>query len=81
MANYEEMSIEELELEQTRLYDEAKAVGAERHALAAVLDSKRTRVEVLNRVARMSDVERQQMAQALGVSGIPSGEAVGEPGA
>lgn len=81
MAEYGDMTVEELEAEQTRLHAEARAVQARRGEVAAVLDKRRTAEAAQRRVEGLSDPERAALAQALGVPGIQAGSQVGTPGA
>ena len=74
---YDLMTTEQLEAEQTRLHGEAKQLKGRRRAVAVELDRRRVKEEALRKLAAMSDPERAALAQLLGPKGIASGEAHG----
>lgn len=80
MADYAKMSVEQLEREIEKLMAKRAEIKAEMQAVNAVLDEKRAKEAAQAQVEAMSDAEKAALAQALGAEGIPSAEAVGEPG-
>jgi len=65
MANYDSLSIEQLEAELTRLHNEQKRIGAEKKAVAAALDHKLIERSANEKLAAMSPAEREALLQAL----------------
>lgn len=81
MANYEKMSVEQLEAVLTELEGQHVQIKAEKRAAGGVLGRKMIEAEAARKVAAMSDAERQALAQAIGAQAIASEEGVGVPGA
>lgn len=65
MANYDEMTLEQLETENTRLGNQRDTIRAEQKVIAQVMDRKRAEALTRARVASMGPAEREAMAQAL----------------
>ena len=80
MANYDEMSITELQERKQELTHQFEEIRAERKAVNAVLNRKLEQQAAQERLANMTDNERTAMAQAINANGIGSGEAFGEIG-
>ena len=74
----EEMSEDELTVIIDDLGHQRKELRDEAHALAEVRNRKRLKARAEAKVARMSDEERQALAQAVQVDGIAPEEATGE---
>ncbi len=74
----EEMSEEELTVIIDDLGHQRQALRDEAHAFAVVRNRKRAENKARERVARMSDDERQALAQVVQVDGVAPKEAVGE---
>jgi hypothetical protein len=75
------MSIDQLNAELTRLHGEQKRILAEKKEVAAALDLLLSEKTVLDKLAAMSDAERQLLAQMIKAEGISPSGAVGVPGA
>lgn len=81
MADYDALSIEELDAELTRLWAEQKAILGQKKAVARALDKKLVVKSALEKAAKLSDAELAVLEQILRAESIESGEAVGAPGA
>lgn len=77
MADYDKMSIEELEAEQTKLWEEARKIQEIRGEVAAALDAKRRAANLETLVANVPDDVKRQI---IATNGVPSGEAIGNIG-
>lgn len=65
MANYDSLSIEELEAELTRLHNEQKELSAQKKQVAASLDAKLIERAALEKLAALSEPERAALQKAL----------------
>lgn len=65
MANYDSLSIEQLEAELTRLHDAQKELRDEKKQVAAVLDYKLIERAALEKLAGLSEAERAVLQKAL----------------
>lgn len=77
MAELESMTIEQLEVMQTKLHAKAAELQDERHTVAMVLDQKRRTEKAIQIAATLSDdVKKQIIAEAGGIKvgevGVPS---------
>lgn len=70
------MTIEELEAEQNRLYEQSVKNQAERKAVAQELDTLRRAKEIEEKIANMDP----DLKQAIITSSVNGGETVGKPG-
>lgn len=77
----DEMSVEQLQAQLDRLNAERDALKEQIRRITPVLDAKQAQAAAGRKLAAMSDSERAALAQLLRTEGIPSGEAVGTPGA
>lgn len=78
---YETMTIEQLQAEQTALYEAMKACKAKKRAIDAELDRRAADEEVTTALTKMSPEARAHLVQKIGAAGIPPQAAVGTPGA
>ncbi len=77
-----EASDDELLQMQTALHGSMKEIKKQKRAVDAELQRRAIAREAARKVAQMSPAERAAAAQIIGqAGGIPSGEAVGTPGA
>jgi hypothetical protein len=81
MAKLDNMTVDELNAELTRLHGEQRRILDEKKKVAGVLDRKVTEQAVRDKLARMNDAERAALAQMVRAGGIESQNAVGVPGA
>lgn len=79
MTDYESMSIDELEAENSRLMQSRKDIKAQQLALTATLDAKRKRLAVAEEIARIRERHGVDV-QIVGPSAIETSEAVRGPG-
>lgn len=78
--DYSSMSLVQLGSEQAKVMEQRQALSGEGKAIQTALDGKQAEIEARCTLERMSDPEKAALAQALGVRGVESEEAVGTPG-
>ena len=78
--NYDSMPLEQLELANEALADEAVKIREERAEIAAFIEKRVAEIEAKKKIESMSDSEKVALAQVLSASGIASKAAVGTPG-
>ena len=82
MADYENMTVEQLEAENQKLMAKRREIVSEQRILNAVRDRKIIEAKAKATIEGMTDSEKAALSQVLsGVGGIGSGEKVGTPGA
>ena len=79
MADYRQMTIEQLLAEQTRMTAERRALKTEQMKLVAVLDEKLEVARLAESIARQTAGTGAKV-QIVSASGVESAEVVGTPG-
>jgi len=82
MADYENMTVEQLEKENQKLMAKRREIVSEQRILNAVRDRKIIEAKAKATIEGMTDSEKAALTQVLsGAGGIGSEEKVGTPGA
>ena len=72
---YQDMTLEELELENQKLMEQKSKIKAEQHLVMAEMNKKLTLASAQRKVATLSDAEKAALRQIISVEdGIPSSE-------
>ena len=81
MPDYKDMTLAQLEKKKTELSLKRDDILEEQKEIAEAIEKKTAVESAKAKVEAMSTEEKKEAAQLLGVEGIKSGEAVGNPGA
>lgn len=81
MSKYDDMTLAQLEKKKRELSMERDETLEEQKLIANVIEERIAEESAKAKVEAMSPAEKKKTAQILGVEGIESGEAVGNPGA
>lgn len=81
MANYEEMTIPELEKVIQGMAAQVLEIKAEQRKAHAVLDEKVIRADLVRKLANLTDPEKAALVQMIQAEGVEGQEGVGIPGA
>ena len=76
---YEDMSYEELESARQELMRKIFDMGQEQGKIVTVINERNAKDAAAQKFSGMSEPEKKEMAQLLGVKGIGSKEKVGTP--
>ena len=77
--NYEDMTYDELESARQELMRKIFDMGQEQGKIVTVINARNAKDAAAQKFSDMSEPEKKELAQLLGVKGIDSREKVGKP--
>ena len=77
--NYEDMAYDELEAARQELMRKIHEMAQEQGKIVTVINARNAKDAAAQKFADMSEPEKKELAQLLGVKGIDSREKIGKP--